>query len=149
MEKESLEFLQAEELTLAFLDFYNQLRVDPPARMPEFTWKNQFMDEVADDRVRRRFTEVRGRSASCAQPQNAMTPTPDTQPDEELLAKAKKNIFGYLTKNRAQIVVIGNQNVGKSTFLNNLLNFTLLNTSSERETAALWMINFKKSGVQE
>ena len=51
--------LQAEELTLAYLDFFSQLRVEPPTTIPEFTWKNQFMDEAGDDRVRRRFTDVR------------------------------------------------------------------------------------------
>lgn len=43
-----------------------------------------------------------------------------------------------------QIIVLGNTNAGKSTFLNNLLDLgTLLNTSEFRETSTLWVLKFE------
>jgi hypothetical protein len=52
MLKDNPEKLQIEELVLAYLDFFAQLKVEPPSHIPEFTWKNQFVDELGDDRVR-------------------------------------------------------------------------------------------------
>ncbi|TNV74512.1 hypothetical protein FGO68_gene12670 [Halteria grandinella] len=143
MLEQSPEMLQAEELTLAYLDFFSQLRVEPPTTIPEYTWKNQFIDEIGDNRVERKYTRAAQKQASASQPQ--AEDKKEQGPPEEILAQAKKNAFNYLMKNRASIVVIGNQNVGKSTFLNKLLNLELLNTSNNRETAALWKIVFKKS----
>jgi predicted GTPase len=53
--------------------------------------------------------------------------------------------MGYMgTRNR--IVVLGNTNAGKSTFLNNLIGMgTFLNTSEARETAAFWKIKYADS----
>ena len=46
-----------------------------------------------------------------------------------------------------KILVLGNTNVGKSTFLNNLIGCgNLLNTSEMRETSCCWKIKFHNYG---
>lgn len=68
-----------------------------------------------------------------------------TKPPESEIAEIMKNAMNYLLNEQAQIIVIGNQNVGKSTFLNSILNIKLLNTSPSRETAAVWKIKYQKA----
>ena len=53
-------------------------------------------------------------------------------------------------KGDQRLVVLGNTNVGKSTFLNNLLSInSLLNTNEMRETACLWVVKSHDKGSQE
>ena len=48
--------------------------------------------------------------------------------------------------NNCQILVMGNTNAGKSTFLNNLIGCgAILNTSEMRETSCVWKIKFHSS----
>jgi ribosome biogenesis GTPase A len=75
-----------------------------------------------------------------------------TQPQQEdnpvqsvELEVAFTNAINYLSKNTASVIVVANQNVGKSTFLNNLLGYKeMLNTSKDRETAAVWKIRYRR-----
>jgi|LauGreDrversion4_2_1035121.scaffolds.fasta_scaffold238401_3 ribosome biogenesis GTPase A len=56
----------------------------------------------------------------------------------------RKKILEYL-KGDFKIMVLGNTNVGKSTFLNMLLGKgAILNTSEKRETSCFWEIRFNK-----
>lgn len=56
--------------------------------------------------------------------------------EEEIVTDIRNFLVGDI-----KLIVIGNTNVGKSTFLNNLLKMNgILNTSEKRETACLWIL---------
>eukprot|EP00347_Sterkiella_histriomuscorum_P014141 403362006 len=60
--------------------------------------------------------------------------------------KTENIITGYLKNYLYQLVILGITNSGKSTLINKLLNFDLLNTNSEKETNFRWRIRFFKEG---
>jgi tRNA U34 5-carboxymethylaminomethyl modifying GTPase MnmE/TrmE len=67
---------------------------------------------------------------------NPLVFTESSFEESEIITDLKNYLAGDI-----KLMVIGNTNVGKSTFLNNLLGISgILNTSEKRETACLWVL---------
>ncbi len=60
---------------------------------------------------------------------------PESQSLTATFKRAFENVIYHIT-------VVGNTNVGKSTLLNDIMGFYLLNTSERRETIFHWHIRF-------